>query len=366
MEENKRRVMAIALVAVLVVAAVAVVLASGLTAQVGDGVSVTDASGQNIILDKEPQRIVSCAPAITEIVCGLGLSDKLVAVTDYDDYPAEAVALRDNGSTVGGFSTPNFEKVLSFDPDIVLLVDGAPSHAELATQLKEAGVQAVMMYAQEDLEEIYKSIELLGKVTNTEAKAEEIVSGMKAQISEVGSEVASEQDKRVMFVTYADAGFTNVWPAGKDTAIDEIVTLGGGENVFTTPDFFVASNEVLMEVSPSVEYIVMTIMFSAETPENISAWFHDDPVWKNSPAVENNNIYFLTGQAESIFNRQSLRTVEAVQLMAEILHPDSFAVKVPHNDTGVNVIGDEYQDYLSSGTASHVPSIVMAEARTRD
>jgi iron complex transport system substrate-binding protein len=277
-------------------------------------------------------------------------------------------ALRDDGSTIGGFYTPSFEKVVSFTPDLIILNNGVQTQIDLAQQLRDAGYTVLTVHAATDLETVYKNIEMVGKVTGTKATAEGMVSDMKAQIASIGSAVSAESGSpNILFVTYADAGFTNVWPAGGNTAIGEVIDLAGGTNVFQEMDGFkMASDEVLKTKAASVDVIVMTIMYSTETPQNKSAWFKADPIWKESPAVKNNKLYFLTGQAENIFNRESVRTVDAVQLLAQILHPNAFEDKVPFSADSINIIGDEYTDYLPSGTAARSSSTAVTATASRE
>jgi iron complex transport system substrate-binding protein len=368
MGSGNRKMIAVVLVAVLLVAALAVVLMNNKGSSGTNTATVTDASGTNVTLSKAPERVISGAPDITEIVNALGLTDKLVAVTDYDDYPAEVKALRDNNQTIGGFYTPSFEKVVSYNPDLVILTDSVSAQKDLTVQLRGAGYTVVLINAATNLTQVYENIDMLGKITGKQSVATELVAEMKARISVISTRVNSAGvQPNVMFVTYAEAGFTNVWPAGGSTAIDQIITLAGGKNAFSEMDGFVmASDEVLKSKAASVDVIVMTIMYSIETPENTSAWFKSDALWKESPAAKNNKIYFLTGQSENIFNRESVRTVNAVQLMAEILHPDSFSTKVPYSVNGTNIIGDEYEQYLTSGTGSQVSSVAVAATSSRD
>ena len=72
-------------------------------------ITVTDDSGAQVTLDKPATRIVSLAPANTEIAYAIGAGDKMVAGTSYDDYPAEAKAL----PKIGDFANPNVEKIAS-------------------------------------------------------------------------------------------------------------------------------------------------------------------------------------------------------------------------------------------------------------
>lgn len=356
---------AIALVVVLIVAAVAAVFMLG--GNTAKALSVTDASGTSVTMDEVPKRIVSGTPDISEIVAALNMTDSLVAVTDYCDYPASVAALRDNGSTIGGFYTPSFEKIVSFNPDLVILSDSVTAQKDLAAQLRNAGYTVILIYAASDLNTTYKNIQMIGTVTGKQSEATALVDNMKTQVADIAQAVSDKSKPNVLFVTYSDEGFTNVWPAGGATAIGEIINLAGGTNVFADMDGYkMASNEVLIEKARSVDVIIMTIMYSLETPENKSAWFHSDSIWKESPAVKNNKVYYLTGQAESIYNRQSVRTVDAVQLLAEILHPDAFTSEVPYSAEGINMIGDEYANYLPSGTASQAATVTVISAVARD
>ncbi len=80
-------------------------------------IEVTDQLGRTVKLDKIPQRIISLAPGNTEILYALGLADRIVAVTDYCDYPPEAK----EKPSIGGFSTPNLEEIVNHSPDLILV-----------------------------------------------------------------------------------------------------------------------------------------------------------------------------------------------------------------------------------------------------
>ncbi len=86
-------------------------------------ITVTDDSGKAVTLKQPAQRIVSLAPADTEIAYAIGAGPKMVAGSSYDDYPAAAKAL----PKVGDFSNPSVEKIVSFKPDLVLAAGGIQS-----------------------------------------------------------------------------------------------------------------------------------------------------------------------------------------------------------------------------------------------
>ena len=77
--------------------------------KVHDENEIKDQLGRVITLDKPPQRIISLAPSNTEILFALGLAKRIVAVTDYCNYPPTAEAK----PTIGGFNSPNIEEIVA-------------------------------------------------------------------------------------------------------------------------------------------------------------------------------------------------------------------------------------------------------------
>jgi len=71
--------------------------------------NVKDQLGRKVVITRKPERIISLAPANTEIVYALGADDKLVGVTEYCDYPVEAR----KKDKVGGYSTVDIKKIMT-------------------------------------------------------------------------------------------------------------------------------------------------------------------------------------------------------------------------------------------------------------
>src|SRR5512143_142561 len=77
--------------------------------------NVTDDKDRTVVIQEMPERIVSLSPKNTEMLYALGLGDKVVGVTDYCNYPAEAA----NKTKVGGITNVNVEQVGALNPDVV-------------------------------------------------------------------------------------------------------------------------------------------------------------------------------------------------------------------------------------------------------
>src|SRR3990167_697251 len=103
-----------------------------------------------------PERIVSLAPSVTEILYAIGLEDKIVAVTNFCDYPPQAK----EKPKIGGMSNPSLEAVVSSKPDIVVMTtDGNPKGFE--ERLKQLGIQTYVFRARR-LSELSEGIRELG------------------------------------------------------------------------------------------------------------------------------------------------------------------------------------------------------------
>src|SRR5580658_11090988 len=79
--------------------------------------TLTDHLGRRVTLPERPQRIVSLAPSLTETLYALGAGDRLVGVTSYCDYPADAL----NKPKIGDMLNPNLERITAMHPDLVLI-----------------------------------------------------------------------------------------------------------------------------------------------------------------------------------------------------------------------------------------------------
>jgi iron complex transport system substrate-binding protein len=100
----------------------------------------------------DPQRIVSLAPALTEVLFALGLGDRVVGVTTYCDYPAEVAEIE----RVGGFVNPSVEAVLALEPDLVL-VSPAAGNRDAALAIRRAGARLAVVSA-ETLQDSFDAI----------------------------------------------------------------------------------------------------------------------------------------------------------------------------------------------------------------
>ncbi len=269
-------------------------------------VTITDDSGEEVVIENAPERIVSVIPSGTEIVFALGLGDKVVGVTENDNYPEEVLEIE----KVGAFEL-NIEKIVSLEPDLVI---ADVLNGEVVDQLRDQGLTVVVLGAS-TIDQTYEDILLAGKATGTEGKAEEIVASMKEQQAEIEKTVSEipEEERKTVWIEIGEELFT----AGSGTFLNELVTLAGGENIMADQEGWPqVSEEEVIEKNPDV--ILLTY---ASYVENAVDKVKERETWQGVTAVKENQVYALQSD---LTERAGPRIIEGLQSVAETLYPDYF------------------------------------------
>lgn len=266
-------------------------------------ITIKGTDGEEVVLEKEPQKIVSLGPNITEIIYQLEASDKLVGRTEYCDYPAEVSKVQ----SVGTLSKPNIETIISLQPDLVI----ASTHVkeEDANKLKEVGIPVVVLYEKHDVEGVYTMINTLGIAFNREAQAKETIEAMKEKIADVEKAVKDLEPKSVYYVVgYGEGGD---YTAGGDTFVAGMLKLAGGDNIASDVEGWSYSLETLLEKDP--EYIIVR--------KGEKEAFKSSPNYKTLTAVKEDKVVEIDN---NLLDRQSYRNADGVLELAKILHPEAF------------------------------------------
>lgn len=164
-------------------------------------------------------RIVAMAPNTAEIIYSLGLGDQVVGVNRFTAWPKEAA----EKPSVGGTYDPNYEKILSLRPDLVV---GLESQEEIAGKLRALGVDFVGV-PHERISEIMESIRIIGRVCGAEEKAESLFQSLKTRLNHLSSEPSST---RILVCVGHDETLSRMYVAGKNTFYDDLIELAGASN----------------------------------------------------------------------------------------------------------------------------------------
>jgi len=168
----------------------------------------------------QESRIVALSPALNEIVFALGAGSKVVGNTQYSTYPLASKAV----SKVGGYFSPNLEKILSVNPSIVIM---QKNNAKLAKQLNKLGIRTKIIQIGR-LPHITSTIMELGKLLHKESKAREIVANIEQHLQDIKGIV---KDKKILMVIGHNTSLVKqIFVVGQNLYLDDIINASGNTN----------------------------------------------------------------------------------------------------------------------------------------
>lgn len=265
--------------------------------------TLTDSFGGEVTLDKAPEKVVSVAPNMTELVYKLGAGNMLVGRTDYCDYPEEAL----NVESIGTLRTPDIEKIISLEPDLVLT--STHFNEENAQKLESAGIKVLSLYEENNVDGVYTMIDTLGKALNKQTEAEETVKEMKAAIEDTTKKIEGLEKPKIYYVV--GFGEYGDFSAPENTFVGQLIKLAGGDNIVPASDSWAFSLEKLIEADPEI------IVVKKGDKEN----FMSTPGYSDLSAVKNGKVYEIDN---NLLDRQGYRNAEGVKVLAEIFYPEAF------------------------------------------
>jgi len=274
--------------------------------------TIVDDLGRTVEIERLPQRIVSLAPSNTEILFALGLEDKIVGTTDYCDYPEAAKSK----PRVAGYSTPNLEKVVSVQPDLILAE--AIHEKTVLPALEKLGLTVIVMSA-ESLDTVLNDIRLVGQINGRSKAAARLTDSLNGRIQAVVSKTATltpEQRLKVLYVVWYDP----IWTMGRETFINDLIWNAGGVNIFA--DDFEKSRVVSLEAIIQKNPQVIIVSGMGTTGDLIYNNIKSETRLSQIDAMLNNRIYKISDA--NLIERPGPRIVDGLEEIAKLFHPEMF------------------------------------------
>jgi len=263
-----------------------------------------DDLGRLVAINGTPQRIISLAPSITETLFALGLGDKVVGVTDWCDYPPEAL----EKEKVGGYTTPDIEKIVALNPDLILVAHGTPM--EVINTMVGLGL-TLFGIKTTDLDDLLNDIKRIGEITDKELEAQALTSEMAVEIQAVTDQTEElEQRPKVFYIVWHDPLQT----AGSGTFIHELIEKGGGVNICgNITGYPIISIEEVIACNPEV-------IITSAWP-GIYEWAMNETTLNATDARQNNRVFACD---DNLVQRPGPRLVKGLEWFAYFIHPEIF------------------------------------------
>ncbi|MET3861853.1 iron complex transport system substrate-binding protein [Dietzia sp. 2505] len=280
--------------AVLTAVALVVSACSG-----SDDPAADQTDGTGATASGEPQAIISLSPTTTEMLYAVGAGDRVVAVDERSNYPADAPV-----TDLSGY-TPNLEAILAYQPDLVVATDDT---GDIVAGLERSGVEVLLLPAAQTLDDTYTQIEQVGAATGTVGEAAELVSRMQGEIDEIVASVPERETPLTYFHELDDTYYT----VTDDTYIGEVYSLLGLTSIATGDDAYPQlSEELILEADPDL-VMLADGQCCGITPEVVA----ERPGWGELAAVRQGRVFVVD---EDLASRWGPRVVDFMREVAGII-----------------------------------------------
>jgi iron complex transport system substrate-binding protein len=260
---------------------------------------------------RTPERIVSMAPNITEVLFALGLGDRIAGATRFCDFPPEALRVR----RIGGLVDPNVEIIRSLDPDLVIAFRGNP--LRLVDRVRRLGLPVFVLDIGAGLEDLSPLVAKIGRITRAEVRADALAAEIRGRLAAVDSALKGVAERPKVFVLLYGQG---LWTCGGESYVNDLIGRAGGANVAAAlpKKWALYKRERIIRDDPDVVFIL------ARSPDDFAAgraWLTRMPGAGEVSAVRSGRIFEIDENAASRFGP---RLVDVLDRMAALLHPERF------------------------------------------
>lgn len=221
-------------------------------------------------------------------------------VTAYDDYPKAAQKIIKVVST-----EVDTEKIIAMKPDLVLGHESSLNFQKDAyKQLEEAKIPLFVVKDAQTLQSAEKTIEQIGQLTGTTDKAKAVVQRMEKQKASLQTKAAKQKKQPTVWIEISN----DLYTAGDNTFMNEMLDLAGGKNIVTKKGYPKYNEEQVIKADPDV---IIT------TYPNAKQEIAKRKAWKNIRAVKDGRIYSLDADELS---RPGPRLIDGVEEIYQAIY----------------------------------------------
>ena len=311
---NKKKFLAV-LIAIVMVLSLAACGGSGSGS--GGGGSQPDASvptqdreGNDISIPEKVERIVSLAPATTQILESVGKMDQVVGVDTQTPFYVSGV----DSLPQFDMMEPDIEAIAALEPDIVFTTGMSYIEGDPYSALIELGICVVVIPSSNSLEGVKEDILFTAACVGETEKAQAIVDEMQKDLDEIAEIGKTITEKKT--VAFEISALPYIYSTGKGTFIDEMITLIGAENVYGDQESWIpVAEEDAVAADPDV--ILTSVNYLPDAVGEIMG----RPGWEEVKAVKNGEVYYIDNASSSLPNQY---VVKALLEMAKAVYPEYY------------------------------------------
>lgn len=271
-------------------------------------VTITDGTDKEVIIEKQPEKIISLMPSNTEILYALGVGEQMIGVSDVDNYPEEVNELEQMAANL----ELNTEKIIAAEPDLVVVHMSSYFMWEQGIkQLEESGVTVVVVPDASNFDEVYETIELIGLVVGKTSDAETIIEKMKSDLKAIEDKAKEIKETKSVFVEISPA--PEIYSTGTGTFMDEMLQVIQAENVVKEEGWPQMNEEAIIDLNPDV---ILT-QYGPGAKDAVL----ERSGWEEVTAIKEEQVFEVN---VDLVSRPGPRIIEGVEELAKAIYPETF------------------------------------------
>ncbi len=167
-------------------------------------------------------RIIALSPAINEIIYALDGGEKIVGNTEFCTYPKRTK----NKPKVGGYFSPNLEKILELKPTLVMMQQSGKNFSK---KLNKLGIKT-QLFKLTTLQDIEDTIFRIGKILEKSKRSKEILDSINNRLKQIKN--ISTNKKILIVIGHPLKLDKQIFVVGNNLYLNDIINLSNNQNAF--------------------------------------------------------------------------------------------------------------------------------------
>jgi iron complex transport system substrate-binding protein len=262
-----------------------------------------------------PGRIISAAPSNTEIITGLGLAGRLVAV---DPYSKDIEGVRADLPEVD-FFYPDAEAVIGLEPDIIISneINNFGAADSPFKPLVDMGIRILQIPTSTRIADIYGDIVTIAEALGVKERGEALAGTLKAEVDRIAEIGKTVTDKKKVYFEVSPLPY--MVTLGSGTYLNEMIEILGAVNIFSDQSgWFAPAAEAILERDPDV---ILTMEMTGTDAIDPVAELQNREGFETVTAIKENRIFTKNANSSG---RPSQNIMLAFWQMARAVYPDLY------------------------------------------
>ena len=279
-----------------------------------ESVTFTDSNGKEQTIKCNPERVVCIYESFVDLWASSGGS--LVARVEKTMPVPENVK---DADVIGTAADVSLEKILEYDPDLVILTAGNKGNMDMIPVFEENGIDYISL-AYKNFDGYLEVMDIFTKLNNRPDLYDELAGKNAEIIADITEKVSSAKPAEVLLLMPNATKGTHVmnFNSTLGSMLQDLGAINLGFKDGEEGDNYIMSMEAIIEMDP--QYI---ISFGGGDAAKAAEILGSDPLWGELTAVKEGRYHHMP--TELYMNKPNHRYGEAYANLAKLIYPEVFA-----------------------------------------